>query len=87
MDKGFLALIRECYRLARTLPWRPDDPKKVDWDEYKYAIMRNAALGMTTCEFKYDARVEKELASVGFVVATREADEQRKLCKALIVSW
>lgn len=85
MDEGFLALVRECYRLTRVLPWRTDTG--VDWDEVKYALMKSAAIGHTTCELKYDVRIEKELARVGFVVATRPADEQRKLCKALIVSW
>lgn len=87
MDEGFFALVYECCRLAKTIPWRPDDPKERDWDEYKYGIMRNAAMGLRTCEFKYDPVLEVEAAKAGFCVVTRPADEQRKLCKALIVSW
>ncbi len=83
MNKGFATLVRECYRLARTIPWRGER----DWDEVKYIIMRSAAMGVCTCEMRYDALVESELARVGFVVATRDADEAKKLCKALIVSW
>lgn len=87
MDEEFFALVYECCRLAKTLPWRPDDPKQRDWDDYKYQIMRSAAMGLRTCEFKYDPVLESQAARAGFVVATREADETKKLCKALIVAW
>ncbi len=87
MDAGFRDLVGECYRLARSIPWRPEQPTQRDWDDVKYLIMRNATLGMKVCELKYDAKVESELARIGFVVATREGDEKQKLCKALIVAW
>ncbi len=86
MNKGFVTLVRECYRLTRCLPWRAEDGSP-DWDDVKYQITKSASCGCATCELKYDAEVEAELARVGFVVATREADEAQKRCKALIVAW
>lgn len=87
MDEGFVKLTKECYRLARSLPWRDEDPKERDWDEYKYAIMRNASMGERVAEFKYDPVVEQACFRGGFVVSTVEADEKAKICKKLLVHW
>lgn len=88
MDGGFVKLTKECYRLARTMPWRPEDAKKErDWDDYKYQIMRNASLGQRIVEFKYDPMVEQACFNAGFVVSTVEADEKAKICKKLLVHW
>lgn len=82
-----MKLTKECYRLARSLPWRPDDKKERDWDDYKYQIMRNASLGQRFAEFKYDPTVEEACVRAGFVVSTVEADEHKKICKKLLVHW